>query len=581
MLGAVEEGSAEQGDSFHTPPPPSPRRAGESAQCETSESRDAAQYVARQVVRSLDVVPGRSDDPCAMQQLLCGSIGLAAAELSDDVHVQQRGAREQGSRENRWASAALERPNRTLWAVTHHVVIASPAHHCLHPRSAVVLQNRSSPFCGHQHDARSIQPTPPPAQLHTDLLPTMPHLPPPLLIPLLLPRLHLPSQTTPPPLRPHPHPPPTPRSLRAQANPFPPPHLLLPPTAPAPHLPPPTSHTLLLPPSAPHPQPHAQRRSHLLHPRPLHPPPPPHPSPLSISTASPPPCLSPCSSPTPPPLPPPPSLHASSAQRAPRLLAPALPHSAHPHLPLLLPSPLPPPSLPHHLIPPLPSPSPLPSSSPILSSHHRSMSHHLLHSSTLHSLYHQPPPLTSSPHPHPPLTLHPTSLRVLDAPHLLDDYYLSLLDWSPANLIAIALSSSLYLYDPSTSAITNLLTLCPPTPITSTRFGGSEGQVVAVGCDDGATLLMDVRTGQRLRGWRAHDARVGSLSWRGGGGGGSGGVGAGGGRVGLLTSGSRDGRLVHVDVRAKGVVGVWEGAHEEEVCGLEWSPMAAGCVGSQ
>ena len=219
-----------------------------------------------------------------------------------------------------------------------------------------------------------------------------------------------------------------------------------------------------------------------------------------------------------------------------------------------------------------PSPSPSSSASPLLTSHHRSMSHHLSHSSSLHSLYHHPSS-TSSPSSSPlaSTTLHPSVLRTLDAPLLLDDYYLSLLDWSPSNLIAIALSSSLYLYNPSTSAISTLLTLPSHTPLTSTRFGhcnsggrsrGAAGaeEVVAVGCDDGTTLVLDVHTGQRLRAWRVHEARVGSLSW---------GKGA---QQGLLSSGGRDGRLVHADVRTKEVVAVWDGAHEEEVCGLEWSP---------
>ena len=103
---------------------------------------------------------------------------------------------------------------------------------------------------------------------------------------------------------------------------------------------------------------------------------------------------------------------------------------------------------------------PGPLSPSVLTSHQRSMSHHLLHSSTLHSLYHHPSP----PSLHSPTPLHPTPLRVLDAPHLLDDYYLSLLDWSSTNLIAIALSTSLYIFNPLTSSITNLLSLPPPPP---------------------------------------------------------------------------------------------------------------------
>lgn len=38
-------------------------------------------------------------------------------------------------------------------------------------------------------------------------------------------------------------------------------------------------------------------------------------------------------------------------------------------------------------------------------------------------------------------------LRILDAPDLKDDYYLNLMSWSASNVLAIALSSTLYLWD--------------------------------------------------------------------------------------------------------------------------------------
>ena len=37
--------------------------------------------------------------------------------------------------------------------------------------------------------------------------------------------------------------------------------------------------------------------------------------------------------------------------------------------------------------------------------------------------------------------------RVLDAPNLVDDYYLNLLSWGKNNVIAVALKNSLYLWN--------------------------------------------------------------------------------------------------------------------------------------
>ena len=46
--------------------------------------------------------------------------------------------------------------------------------------------------------------------------------------------------------------------------------------------------------------------------------------------------------------------------------------------------------------------------------------------------------------------------KVLDAPQLRDDYYLNLVDWSDTNNLAVALSSCVYIWSASSSAVTKL-----------------------------------------------------------------------------------------------------------------------------
>lgn len=46
--------------------------------------------------------------------------------------------------------------------------------------------------------------------------------------------------------------------------------------------------------------------------------------------------------------------------------------------------------------------------------------------------------------------------KVLDAPQLRDDYYLNLVDWSDSNNLAVALSSCVYIWSASSSAVTKL-----------------------------------------------------------------------------------------------------------------------------
>ena len=43
--------------------------------------------------------------------------------------------------------------------------------------------------------------------------------------------------------------------------------------------------------------------------------------------------------------------------------------------------------------------------------------------------------------------------RVLDAPKMVDDFYLNLLDWSPHNVLAIALENYAYLMDVTSKQI--------------------------------------------------------------------------------------------------------------------------------
>ncbi|KAF3557972.1 hypothetical protein F2Q69_00011632 [Brassica cretica] len=57
----------------------------------------------------------------------------------------------------------------------------------------------------------------------------------------------------------------------------------------------------------------------------------------------------------------------------------------------------------------------------------------------------KPPPLHHYSSPPPPL--HLSCRKELDAPGILDDFCLNLLDWGSHNVLAIALGHTLYLWD--------------------------------------------------------------------------------------------------------------------------------------
>jgi hypothetical protein len=53
-----------------------------------------------------------------------------------------------------------------------------------------------------------------------------------------------------------------------------------------------------------------------------------------------------------------------------------------------------------------------------------------------------------------------TPFKVLDAPSLQDDYYLNLVDWSHANILSVALGSSVYLWSACTSKVPRVISTC-------------------------------------------------------------------------------------------------------------------------
>jgi cell division cycle protein 20 (cofactor of APC complex) len=80
--------------------------------------------------------------------------------------------------------------------------------------------------------------------------------------------------------------------------------------------------------------------------------------------------------------------------------------------------------------------------------------------------------------------------RTLDAPDMLDDYYLNLLDWSSNNVLAVALGMTVYLWDATSSSIEELMTADEEGPITSVSWA-PDGQYLAVGLNNATVQLWD------------------------------------------------------------------------------------------
>lgn len=143
--------------------------------------------------------------------------------------------------------------------------------------------------------------------------------------------------------------------------------------------------------------------------------------------------------------------------------------------------------------------------------------------------------------------------RVLDAPGLVDDYYLNLLDWSSGNQVAIGLERNVYVWSADEGSVSCLLETTPDTYVSSVKWSG-DGAYVSVGLGTGEVQIWDVAEGQKIRSMFGHDTRVGVMGWN----------------KHLLSTGARSGLVYNHDVRIAEHKVAELVSHTSEVCGLEW-----------
>lgn len=144
--------------------------------------------------------------------------------------------------------------------------------------------------------------------------------------------------------------------------------------------------------------------------------------------------------------------------------------------------------------------------------------------------------------------------RILDAPEMVDDYYLNLLDWSKDNRLAVALGSAVYIWAAETGEIVQLCDR-PGVNVTSLSWAPG-GQWLAIGTEEYEVQLWDVNKSKQVRKMTGHNGRVSSMSWNGS----------------LVSSAGRDSLIMNHDVRLQQHITSTYDGHKQEVCGLTWSP---------
>lgn len=142
--------------------------------------------------------------------------------------------------------------------------------------------------------------------------------------------------------------------------------------------------------------------------------------------------------------------------------------------------------------------------------------------------------------------------KILDAPDIVDDYYLNLIDWGHNDVLAVALRNKVYLWNSATGSVSQIQEYGDEI-VTSVRWMGG-GECLAVGDSNHGIRVYDIERSMMIRNMQVHSDRVTSLAWNGV----------------VLSSGSRDASIVQHDLRVKDYFVRFQ-AHEQEVCGLRWN----------
>ena len=143
--------------------------------------------------------------------------------------------------------------------------------------------------------------------------------------------------------------------------------------------------------------------------------------------------------------------------------------------------------------------------------------------------------------------------KKLDAPGLMDDYYLNLMDWSNNNLIGIGLENFVYFWSAANSKVTKLCQY-EDENVCSVSWANT-GRHIAVGNTSGEVHMYDAQKMACVRVFDGHSGRVSSLDWNGN----------------IIASGSRDRSILLRDVREPRDHFCCFTGPAQEICGVKWS----------
>jgi cell division cycle protein 20 (cofactor of APC complex) len=119
----------------------------------------------------------------------------------------------------------------------------------------------------------------------------------------------------------------------------------------------------------------------------------------------------------------------------------------------------------------------------------------------------------------------------------------------------VALNQTVYLWNASSGDIQELLSTQGDDYITSLSWA-ADGKHLGVGFSNSLTQIWDAERCKPIRNLTGHSARVSAMSWNNH----------------TLSTGGRDSAILNHDVRVREHITATLRGHEQEVCGLKWSP---------
>jgi len=157
--------------------------------------------------------------------------------------------------------------------------------------------------------------------------------------------------------------------------------------------------------------------------------------------------------------------------------------------------------------------------------------------------------------------------KILNAPNLMDDFYLNLVDWSSKNDIAVGLGNSVHLYTTNQTQENILFTYNNNLNSNSNTIDkyvssliiSQDGDLIAVGNSEGFIEIYDINMQKIVTSFGGHDSRIGVVAWNNN----------------IISSGSKDCCILNRDIRCNNLNSTniinKLCQHTQEVCGLKWS----------